>query len=168
MEHKKNQAFILLGSNLGKREENLVKAIIAIEKFAIVPLKSSLYKTEPWQMNDADWFLNQVIMIDTELEANDLLKALISIEAKLGRTRDNKAGVYASRTIDLDILYFNDLILDSEILQIPHPRLHLRKFTLLPLLEIAGEYIHPTLNQSNAQLLAACEDESEVSTLVLL
>ncbi|MDP4933964.1 MAG: 2-amino-4-hydroxy-6-hydroxymethyldihydropteridine diphosphokinase [Salibacteraceae bacterium] len=168
MENKKNQAFILLGSNLGKREENLTKAIIAIEKFAIVSLKSSLYKTEPWQMNDADWFLNQVILIDTELEANDLLAVLIKIEAELGRTRGNNIGVYESRTIDLDILYFNDLTLDSELLQIPHPRLHLRKFTLLPLVEIAGDHVHPTLNESNEQLLAACGDESEVSTLVLL
>ena len=116
MENKKNQAFILLGSNLGNREENLTKAIIAIEKFAIVSLKSSLYKTEPWQMNDANWFLNQVLLIDTELEANDLLAVLIKIEAELGRTRGNTTGVYESRTIDLDILYFNDLILESELL----------------------------------------------------
>lgn len=166
MDNKKNQAFILLGSNLGDRAKYLSDAVAAICQLGDVSKQSSLYKTEPWMMNTEDWFLNQVILLKTDLEALPLMQRLLDIETKLGRTRNETSEIgYSSRTIDLDILYFNNDVIESEFLHLPHPRLHDRRFTLLPLVEIAADFIHPIFNASQAQLLENCTDDSEVIAL---
>jgi 2-amino-4-hydroxy-6-hydroxymethyldihydropteridine diphosphokinase len=165
MENKNNRAFILLGSNLGDRINNLQNATDFISGLGIVLKCSGLYKTEPWQMNSNDWFVNQVLQVETSLKADALIDALLEIETELGRTRTAATG-YESRIIDIDILYFNDEIIESERLTIPHPRMHLRKFTLMPLSEIAHDIIHPIKRMTSLQLLKACEDTSVVQRMI--
>ena len=137
-------SFILLGSNLGKRESLLKQAITMIgEICGEVMASSKIYETEPWGFVSENNFLNQVVMIKTELEAHDLLKELLSIEATLGRQRDENVKSYTSRPMDLDILYYGDMIINDTDLIVPHPRLHMRRFTLLPLCDIASDFEHP-------------------------
>ena len=159
-------SFILLGSNLGERETLLKKAITMIgETCGEVMASSKIYETEPWGFVSENNFLNQVVMIKTELEAHDLLKKLLSIEAKLGRQRDENVKGYVSRPMDLDILYYDDLIISDDDLILPHPRLHLRRFTLLPLCDISADFEHPILKKSHKILLDECEDISDVKCI---
>lgn len=166
--HKTNvnmigHSFILLGSNLGERESLLKKAISMIgESCGEVVACSKIYETEPWGFVAENNFLNQVVMIKTELNPHDLLKELLSIEAILGRQRDENKKGYASRPMDLDILYYDDLVINDEDLVVPHPRLHLRRFTLLPLCDISSDFEHPIFNKTNKTLLEECEDASDV------
>ena len=160
-------SFILLGSNLGERESLLEKAIAMIgERCGDVIAVSKMYETEPWGFVAENNFLNQVIMIKTELCPHDLLKELLSIEAVLGRQRDENKKGYASRPMDLDILYYDDMAINDDDLIVPHPRLHLRRFTLLPLCDIAPEFKHPIFNKTNQVLLEECEDTSEVKCFI--
>lgn len=163
MEEIKNRAFILLGSNLGDRLNYLKKALTEIRKVGTILNESSFFKTEPWEMNTDNWFINQVIEIETKLPAKELMHHLLEIELIIGRNRtmifDDK---YASRIIDLDLLYYNDLVEDSVHLTLPHPKLHQRKFTLLPLCEIAPDFQHPIFKQTQLQLLNNCKDQSKV------
>lgn len=161
MEINKNQAYILLGSNLGDRIKHLKDAAFALNKLGEIKTLSGLYKTEPWQMDSDDWFANQVLELETALKANDLIDRLLLIESELGRTRTATEG-YQSRIIDIDILYFNDEVIETTKLTVPHPRMHLRRFTLMPLSEIAPEQLHPTKRMTSLQLLDKCEDQSEV------
>ena len=159
-------SFILLGSNLGERESLMRKAIAMIgESCGEVMAVSEMYETEPWGFVAENNFLNQVIMIRTALTPHDLLKELLSIEAVLGRQRDENKNGYASRPMDLDILYYDDMIINDEDLIVPHPRLHMRRFTLLPLCDISPEFKHPLFDKSNKVLLEECEDTSEVKRL---
>lgn len=164
MENRKNQAFILLGSNLGDRLNNLQKAVDGISDLGNVIRLSGLYKTEPWQMNSNDWFVNQVLELETPLTPEALIDKLLLLESELGRTRTAAEG-YQSRIIDIDILLFNDDMIDTEKLTIPHPRMHLRRFTLMPLAEIAPNKIHPIIKTTSLELLQACEDQSEVQRM---
>lgn len=158
-----NKSFILLGSNLGDRECLISEAVEQIcKKCGNLIKKSSLYESEPWGFEADNLFLNQVILVETSMSAYDLLKELLSIEIRLGRDRINKYDGYVSRPIDIDILYYNDLVVDSADLILPHPRLHQRRFTLLPLCEIASDYIHPIVKCSNMELLSRCDDMSIV------
>ena len=136
---------IALGSNLQDREKNLQKAIEKISNFSNTVKKSSIYETEPVGYKDQGKFLNQVIEIETELSPRDLIIRLQEIEHKMGRKREVKNG---PRTIDLDILFYENEIVESDKLNIPHPRLHERKFVLDPLREIAPDKMHPQLNQT--------------------
>ena len=115
-------------------------------------------------MSSDDWFVNQVLELETSLKADTLIDKLLLIESELGRTRTMAEG-YQSRLIDIDILLFNDETLDTAKLIIPHPRMHLRKFTLMPLAEIAPNKIHPIIRTTSLELLQACEDESEVQRM---
>jgi 2-amino-4-hydroxy-6-hydroxymethyldihydropteridine diphosphokinase len=137
-------AYIGIGSNLGNREENCYRAIELLEKKGIkIKKKSSLYETEPWGIEQQPMFLNMAVEIETELEPEKLLRLLKDIETKLGRKGTFKWG---PRIIDLDILLFDDIIINKKDLKIPHPLMHKRDFVLNPLNEIAPEINHPLLN----------------------
>ena len=155
------KVFLGLGSNLGDRLENINTATLMVEKHAgqVVAL-SSIYETEPWGFEDDNKFINMVICINTDLSPAALLGRLIMIEAKLGRLRCE--GKYISRTIDIDILFYGDEVIDDNGLQIPHPRLHERRFVLIPLNEIAPGHIHPVLNKNVRDLIDECKDRSGV------
>ncbi|MBI4930667.1 MAG: 2-amino-4-hydroxy-6-hydroxymethyldihydropteridine diphosphokinase [Bacteroidetes bacterium] len=149
---------------MGKREKFLPCAIGHIEKkIGKVILKSSLYNTKAWGIQNQNDFLNQAICVETILSAEKLLEEILLIEKQLGRERANK---WEARKIDIDILFFNKLILQSAHLQIPHPHLHERKFTLVPLNEIASGLIHPVLGKSIKILLQDCTDKLEVSLVM--
>jgi 2-amino-4-hydroxy-6-hydroxymethyldihydropteridine diphosphokinase len=159
----KGLSFILLGSNMGNREELLNEAIEQIElRCGKLVLKSSLYESEPWGFDADIYFLNQAIAIESVLSPHDLLNELLTIEAELGRKRKENHIGYESRPIDLDIIYYEDIINSDEDLILPHPRLHLRRFVLMPICEIAPDFIHPILQETNSGLLERCEDYSEV------
>jgi 2-amino-4-hydroxy-6-hydroxymethyldihydropteridine diphosphokinase len=155
-----NTAILSLGSNEGDRVlwVNNAMDLIGISCGTIVN-KSSLYQTAAWGINDQPDFLNCVISIQTNLLPPDLLSEILQIEKILGRHRNVKWG---PRIIDIDILFYNDEILETPELIIPHPYLHLRRFTLVPLAEIAPGYIHPVLHKSIADLLSECKDLLEV------
>ncbi len=156
-----NVAFLSLGGNLGNRMENMNQAIktISIECGKIVRM-SKVYETEPWGKSSQNRYLNRVIKINTELSAKALLDTLLSIEKRGGRKRDKDQ--YADRTIDIDILFFNDSVIQLPALQVPHPRAHLRKFILVPLHEIEKGLIHPIFKKDIKTLLSNCEDKLEV------
>lgn len=120
---------------------------------------SSLYETAAWGPIAQPAFLNQVLLVETHLSAHHTMHRLLAIEQSMGRLRTQP---YGPRTIDLDILYFNQLQLESPLLTVPHPRLAVRRFTLEPLVEIAPHLLHPVLQLSSAQLLAACTDPLDV------
>ncbi len=158
-----NTAFLLLGGNMDDRVSIIVKAVTFIHaKCGKIVKKSSLYESAPWGFDDRNQFINQVIVIETTMSAEDLLQNLLNIELQLGRVRNNTAN-YSSRNIDIDILFFNDGIVNTPTLKIPHPLLQERKFTLLPLSEIAPDLLHPILNKTVKELLNECKDQLDVS-----
>ncbi len=157
-----HKAYILLGSNRGNRPEMLKQATELIEKQAgKITASSSVYETAPWGFFDEKFFLNQVLCVETLLSPYDLLDALLRIETLIGRTRHGNN--YISRIIDIDILFFGNHIINQEHLTIPHPRLHKRKFTLLPLAEIAAGFVHPVFRLTVGDLVLRCTDSSEVN-----
>lgn len=155
-----NYAYILLGTNIGDKIANLKTACakISIDCGAIDDL-SSIYETSPWGVTDQPPFLNMVIKVETKCTAEKLLKLLLFIEKEMGRLRLRKWG---ERLIDLDILYFNNEIIVKENLKIPHPELHNRKFTLIPLCDIAADFKHPVFNITTEYLLERCIDKGAV------
>lgn len=155
-----NQAFILLGTNLGDRINNLEKARNEIDlKIGKVIKTSNLYETAPWGITDQPSFINQVLQVSTCLKAEKILSLVLKIELDMGRKREIKWG---SRLIDIDILYFGNKIIKKQELTVPHPFLQERRFTLVPLAEIAPDFIHPILQNTNSELLEKCEDDSNV------
>lgn len=152
-----NQFYLILGSNLGDRFQMLLAAEeLIISKGIHIIRKSGIYESEPWGFESDQLFLNQVFLIECSLKPNDLLIILLNIEEKLGRKRSFNG--YTSRNIDIDILYFNQDVYCDNNLIIPHPRLHLRDFTLRPLCEIAPDYIHPKFRVKNIDLLQNLND----------
>ncbi len=149
--------YIGIGSNLGNREKNCLYAIELLEKRGIlVKKRSSLHETEPWGVKDQPSFLNIAIEIETELEPKELLALLKDIETEVGR---EKTYHWGPRIIDLDILLFNSLILNTDDLKIPHPYMHKRDFVLRPLHEIAPGVKHPLLKMSVRELLQKLESQ---------
>lgn len=160
-----HRAYIGLGSNLGDRRANVEEAIgrIAALPGTRVVRSSSLYESEP--LGDAKtWFVNAAIEIDTELAADALLKRLLAIEETMGRKRV-KGKKWGSRIIDLDILLFDQEVIDRKSLKVPHPELHKRRFVLLPLAELVPHVVHPQLGQSISALLATVKDDKRVTLL---
>lgn len=154
--------YLLLGSNLGDKEGYLKSARDLInEQVGSILRSSSIYMTESWGFNASETFLNQVAMVTTQLSPHELLNTLLSIETFLGRERNGNSG-FQSRVIDLDILFYADILVRTEKLSLPHPLLHKRRFVLVPLHEIANELIHPALNKNITQLLAECNDKLKV------
>jgi 2-amino-4-hydroxy-6-hydroxymethyldihydropteridine diphosphokinase len=155
--------YILLGSNLGDSKKYISNAIVEIEReIGVVQAKSALYQTEAWGKLDQPEFINQVIEVKTKLSPALLLKYILEIEKKLGRERLQKWG---ARTIDIDILFFDNQIINELDLIIPHPFLHVRRFTLMPLSEIAPKLIHPILLRSVSQLLEELDDDLSVNKI---
>ena len=160
-----HRVHIGIGSNLGDRRANTIEAI---EKVGQLPgtrvvRASSLYESEP--LGDAKtWFVNSVIEIDSDLAPDALLKRLQAIEEAMGRKRV-KGKRWGSRIIDLDILLFDQDVIDKRNLKIPHPELHKRRFVLLPLAELAPQVVHPQLGQSISTLLATVKDVKRVVLL---
>ncbi len=142
--------YVGIGSNLGERQGNCFCAIDLLEKKGIIiKNKSSIYETEPWGVKDQPPFLNMVIKVETDLQPSQLLEVLKTVEKEVGREESYKWG---PRVIDLDILLFDDIVVQEDSLTIPHPLMHERDFVLRPLLEIAPDVIHPVLKMSIGQL----------------
>ena len=156
-----NKTYLQLGSNEGNSSELLKKAIELLEKQAGELIEvSDLYESEAWGKKDQKNFLNMVLELNTTLSPNELLSTVLSIEEQLGRERKEHWG---PRTMDIDILFYNaEIIKESPKLIIPHPRITERKFVLLPMNEIAADFIHPIFKRSIAQLLYFCEDSGKV------
>ncbi|HNH25573.1 MAG TPA: 2-amino-4-hydroxy-6-hydroxymethyldihydropteridine diphosphokinase [Anaerolineales bacterium] len=142
--------YLALGSNMGNRLANLKNAISNLTPQMDVKKKSLVYETPPWGYTDQPAFLNQVVMVETYMEPENLLGHLKRLETVLGREPTFENG---PRVIDVDILFYDDLVLNSPPLVIPHPRLHHRGFVLVPLNDIAPELIHPILGKSISELL---------------
>lgn len=148
-------AYLSLGSNLGDRLRLIQEAVAALTVEAgPVTALSSLYETEPWGFSSPHRFLNVALTLETTLSPETLLAVTQHIERDLGRTHKSVDGRYADRTIDIDLLFVGDAVLDTPALTLPHPRLHLRRFVLEPLCEIAPALLHPLLRKSVSQLLA--------------
>lgn len=162
MLRKFENAVLILGGNKGDRNALLQCAVEAVSELGELTLKSRIYETEAWGGVAKEPFLNQVIEIKTMYSPLELLAFIQQIEADLGRKRDEHWG---DRTMDIDIIYFGNRVIDTEELQIPHPFLAERKFVLAPLAEILPGFIHPVLGKSSLELLNECEDRSEVKEL---
>ncbi|MDX2173716.1 MAG: 2-amino-4-hydroxy-6-hydroxymethyldihydropteridine diphosphokinase [Bacteroidota bacterium] len=157
-----NVVFLCLGGNIGNREGNLNLAISKISQMCgRIISSSSIYETDAWGSYSSLKYLNQVVQIHTKMDANELLKTLLNIEIELGRQRTSNQN--ADRIIDIDILFFNDEIINLPHIQIPHPRLHLRNFVLKPFSEINEAFLHPQLKKNIKELLLECPDSLTLS-----
>ena len=156
-------AFLCLGSNVGDTRHHLQAARKALAALGVREEEvSACYMTEPVDFKDQPWFLNQVIRVRTDLTPMELLQACLRTEHEQGRRRDVSKG---PRTLDIDILLYDDLILQGPELQIPHPRIPLRRFVLKPLASLAPDKMHPILQDTFERLLERCQDPSRVERL---
>jgi 2-amino-4-hydroxy-6-hydroxymethyldihydropteridine diphosphokinase len=159
----KHKTHLLLGGNLGDRHANLASAKRLIgQRIGTVVKASSLYETQPWGKPDQPDFLNQALEVATDLNPDEVLKAILNIEKELGRQREDK---WDARTIDIDILFYDAKVLKTKDLTLPHPHLHERNFALVPMLEIAPNKQHPIFKKTIEELYEACNDELEVVML---
>lgn len=156
---------IILGGNQGNVELTFLKTMNLLSEIGHIRLRSEIYCSNAWGYESDSIYFNQVISIDSNLEPESFLDAILDIELNLGRVR-NENPEYIDRIIDIDILFIEQQIIETEKLHIPHPRLHLRKFCLEPLNEIMPEFTHPILKKSVAELLFICEDKSTIWKMI--
>lgn len=155
--------YISLGSNIGDRVGYLQQAVSLLKAIPEINVisTSSFYESEPWKMNSENWFVNAVIQISTNLLPEKLLEECQRIETQLGRKRTGEKE-YQDRTIDIDILFYNDLIMHTDALTIPHPHFHKRAFVMVPMLEIAQDFTHPLFKKTVMQLYEELENPEMV------
>jgi 2-amino-4-hydroxy-6-hydroxymethyldihydropteridine diphosphokinase len=155
-----NKAYLLIGGNMGERREYLRRARVAIgEQCGKIAAVSAVYETEAWGLEDQEAFLNQALEIESPLDPLPLLWCMQGIEEALGRVRTVK---YGPRLIDIDLLLYNNEVIELPELQVPHPRMQDRRFVLQCLVELAPDYRHPALGKTIRQLLEACTDPLKV------
>ncbi len=157
-----NSAYIILGGNIGDTLKILDQASKILEEIGTITRHSSFYKTKAWGKKDQPDFINQVIRLETALHAQELMDYCLKTEKELGRVRFEK---WDARTIDIDILYFNEDIFSSSKLTIPHPEIENRRFVLVPLCEISPDYAHPLIGATNKELLKNTKDKLAVERL---
>lgn len=157
-----NKAYLLIGGNMGERQQNLGRAITLLQGTGKLCKTSGLYETAAWGKTDQPAFLNQALLLETALSARGLLQAVLRIEEEMGRKRTEK---YGPRIIDIDILFYNYDSIQEPGLVVPHPEIQNRRFALEPLNEIAPHYRHPLLKKTIETLLNECPDKLEVHKL---
>ena|ERR1700751_3032116 len=145
-------AYLSLGANVGDRDANLHEAIRRLQAFSSITAVSTFYETEPVEFMAQDWFLNCVVQLETEQTPRDLLQSILDTEQSMGRKRTQSKG---PRNIDIDILLFDDFVVNDADLTIPHPAMHQRRFVLAPFAEIAPNVQHPVLHKTAKELLEA-------------
>ena len=156
-----NTIYLHLGGNIGNRLLYISKAFVLITKYiGKIIDRSSLYESEPWGFNSDSEFINICIAVKSKLSAREVLLKIRRIEDELGRKREKNK--YSSRSIDIDIVFFNSEIINEKDLIIPHPKIQARKFVLVPLYEILPDFIHPTIEKSIEVLLRECKDRKKV------
>ena len=155
-----NTVYLLLGSNMGDSDQLLIVATSMIEKnIGKLVKSSSIYRTAAWGKEDQPDFLNQIIIVSSSLSSSTVLKEMFDIEKEMGRVRTTKN---AARVIDIDMLFFNDEIIQTENLTVPHIQIQNRRFVLVPLAEISPDFQHPLLKKSSLELLIICSDKLNV------
>ena len=159
-----HSVFLLTGSNLGDRSSQLSQCIAALQEYAGTVLQcSQVYETEAWGKEGLPAHLNQALQLQTTLQPLELLQVIHDIEHRLGRVRQEKWGV---RAMDIDIIYYDNMVLNQPQLTIPHPLLQERRFVLQPLTEIAPGYLHPVFGKTNNELLETCTDPLSVMPML--
>lgn len=160
----RNDVYLLLGSNLGEKFKMIEKALNLIKlEIGDIEKRSSIYESEPWGFSAEEMFLNQVVIVKTELSPVDVLKKTQEIEKKLGRKKIEKN--YESRLIDIDMLFYNDEIIETIDIIVPHKQLHKRMFTLLPLYELNKNFVHPKIGKNISKLKKECKDLKKVKVI---
>lgn len=156
-------AFLSLGSNKGDRLSVIQQAVnfLGTHELIEIAAASSFYETEPWGKKNQTWFVNAAVAIRTTLSPVELLRVCQDIESKMGRDR-SKEERWGERPLDIDILFYDDLIMSNEILTIPHKYVHKRAFALVPMLEIKSSFVHPVFNKTISELHEELEDPEDV------
>lgn len=160
-----NTSVLLLGSNLGDKRKNIYAALNQVLLHCgNIRVQSSFFESEPWGFSSVDNFVNLAVLIETKNSPAILLNKLLKIEKNLGRIREKNNG-YISRIIDIDIIFYNNLIINENDLVIPHPLVQERRFALVPITEIVPEWVHPIFKLTSKELLINCPDKSKVTKI---
>ena len=160
--------YVLFGSNMGDKNQIFAQACLFINnRCGRIVKVSSAFESEPWGFEAEEWLLNRVIVLETDMHPETFLQELLEIERELGRVLHPEIQGYCSRTADLDVLYYGNRIINTVTLTVPHPRLHLRRFALLPLCEVAPDFVHPVLQMTQMELLQQCPDDSIVREITI-
>lgn len=148
--------YLSLGTNLGNRPANLKQALSLLSPQMTIKARSKVYETAPWGYTEQDNFLNQAVRVTTYLDPEPLLKHIKRLEVAMGRKDEFR---YGPRLIDIDILFYDDLVIETPLLALPHPHLHERGFVLLPMMDIAPDLVHPVMGKSIREMMETCDTQ---------